>query len=465
MAMAGAEKTENGDRPGRALVVSRRHVAAEALASLLVSRDLDAWPSGGPSDLDRPVALVVVDTGDDQDRAKALAHEVRRCQPDAALVLVSPTLPWGSALRAEVGAAAVVPADAPGDALVGAVRVALGVPPGDAVPAVSTGPVPAPVEDDPVLEGLTERERQVLALLGDGLRAEQIASELSISPNTVRTHVQNLLGKLGATSRLEAVALARRSLIATAPPRPAEPDATATEPRDDGAVRVLLAVSHTLVREGLRALLERDGTVQVAGECRDVAEVLARVEADRPDVVVADVDLEGGGGVAACAHLKSASAAPRVIVLSDGGEEAALREAVESGADGYLAGTASAREVESCLRRVAGGEAYIPSGMLGSLLRDLIQRRRHEDEAVELFSRLSKREKGVLALLAAGLDNDAIARDLVISPHTARTHVQNVLRKLGVHSRLEAARLALDYNLVERFGATNGGAPPEEGAG
>jgi DNA-binding NarL/FixJ family response regulator len=104
--------------------------------------------------------------------------------------------------------------------------------------------------------------------------------------------------------------------------------------------------------------------------------------------------------------------------------------------------------------------------MLGSLLRDLIQRRRHEDEAVELFSRLSKREKGVLALLAEGLDNDAIARELVISPHTARTHVQNVLRKLDVHSRMEAARLALDYNLVERFGsAGDGGSAPEGRSG
>ena len=89
--------------------------------------------------------------------------------------------------------------------------------------------------------------------------------------------------------------------------------------------------------------------------------------------------------------------------------------------------------------------------MLGELLHTLIRRRREDDAALARFNRLSRREQEVLGLMVDGLDHQQIAAELIMSPHTARTHIQKVLEKLGVHSRLEAARFALDNNLLERF--------------
>jgi DNA-binding NarL/FixJ family response regulator len=130
--------------------------------------------------------------------------------------------------------------------------------------------------------------------------------------------------------------------------------------------------------------------------------------------------------------------------------------ALEAGADGFLPATAPLAELESALQRVVRGETYIPPGMLGGLLRELIDRRRQDDAVLRRFTRLSRREREVLGLISQGESLSEMASVLFVSHHTIRTHVQNVLEKLEVHSRVEAASLVAEYELLGRFNDKGG---------
>lgn len=215
-------------------------------------------------------------------------------------------------------------------------------------------------------------------------------------------------------------------------------------------IRVLLAESDALLRAAFRAGLEDHGFDVVASVGRSDDAVL-EVERQAPDVAVLSAELVPTDGARTCAGIKSVDLPVRVLVISEHPDQELLLAAVDAGADGYLDRSGPLEALASAIHRVYAGEACIPSEMLGVLLRRLIQRGRDEDSAVNRYSRLSRREKEVVALLASGMDNAAIAEKLVVSRHTVRTHVQNVLEKLEVRSRVEAANLAIDFNLVERF--------------
>jgi DNA-binding NarL/FixJ family response regulator len=173
------------------------------------------------------------------------------------------------------------------------------------------------------------------------------------------------------------------------------------------------------------------------------------------DVVVVDAGLPAGTAARAAAAAKRAPGpAPRVVVLCGDLDDAEIRDLVEAGADGFVRVDEGVDAAVTTLETVLRGQPAIPPAMLGSLLRGLIERRRDEDVAIDRYTRLSAKERAVVALLAEGADHEAIADRLVLSPHTARTHIQNVLRKLDVHSRLEAIALVERYDLLQRF-------PPE----
>jgi DNA-binding NarL/FixJ family response regulator len=140
-----------------------------------------------------------------------------------------------------------------------------------------------------------------------------------------------------------------------------------------------------------------------------------------------------------------------VLVLAGEGDEETLVAAVEARANGYLTKTSSLAELIQATRAAYRGETLIPARMLGSLLARLIEKRRQRDDAMRQMSRLTRREREILVLLAQGADNDVIAQSLVISPRTARTHIQNVLAKLEVHSRLEAAAFVIRSGIHEEL--------------
>jgi DNA-binding NarL/FixJ family response regulator len=141
----------------------------------------------------------------------------------------------------------------------------------------------------------------------------------------------------------------------------------------------------------------------------------------------------------------------RIIVLAAVEDQRVLTDGLGCGARGYLTKDSSVEDLVDAVRAVARGETLIPPPMLGPLLTELIDRRQQHEQALMKLTALSPREREVLALLAQGAKTSAIADSLVISPETARTHVQNILGKLGAHSRLEAAAFVIENGLLEHL--------------
>jgi DNA-binding NarL/FixJ family response regulator len=219
----------------------------------------------------------------------------------------------------------------------------------------------------------------------------------------------------------------------------------------DARVRILIGDGQSLFREAVTAVLEGEPDLEVVAEARDGLEAVAEAERTRPDVALLDAGLPNCDGIRATTLIRERVPECRVLVLTGEEDQAALAEAVEAGASGYLTKEFPLGELIEATRVIHRGETLIPGRMLGSLLVRLTRRRRDQDDALRQMAGLTRREREVLALLAGGHDNNAIAQSLVISPQTARTHIQNVLGKLGVHSRLEAAAFVNQNGLLEEL--------------
>lgn len=216
-------------------------------------------------------------------------------------------------------------------------------------------------------------------------------------------------------------------------------------------VRVLLADGHSLFREALSTALAGESDLAVVGEARDGLEAVAEATRASPHVAVLDADLPNGDGVRAAWLIRERVPDCRIVILASDEDAEVLTSAVEAGAHAYLTKASPLTDLVEAIRSVHRGDTLVPARMLGSLLERLIHRRQEHDEAMRRLSRLTSREREVLNLLAQGGDNDSIAQTLVISPQTARTHIQNVLVKLGVHSRLEAAALAIQNGVMDEM--------------
>jgi DNA-binding NarL/FixJ family response regulator len=214
-------------------------------------------------------------------------------------------------------------------------------------------------------------------------------------------------------------------------------------------VRLLLADEQALFREAMRVVLESEGDLKVVAEARDGVQAVMEAERAAPDVALLDADLPRCDGVRAAGLIRERVPACGVVIVSSVDSSHLLEQALDVGARGFVTKSSPLSDLLSVTRAVDRGETLIPPGMLGDLVGRWTQRRREQYEAVWLLSKLTKREREVLGLLIEGAGTEAIARSLVISPQTARTHVQNILSKLGVHSRLEAAALFNDSGVLE----------------
>ncbi len=219
----------------------------------------------------------------------------------------------------------------------------------------------------------------------------------------------------------------------------------------DLPIRVLIADGHMLFRQAVRRVLQGDGGIEVVAECGDGRDVVALAEDAQPDVALLDAGLPDCDGVTATYMLRHRVPRCRVLLLASSDDLALLEAAVKAGASGFLTKEAPLRDLLHATRAIQMGDTVIPPRLLGGLLSRLLASRNGQEDALRRISRLSKREKEVLALLAQGGNNEKIARALVISPETARTHIQHVLEKLGVHSRVEAAALVLQNNLQDEL--------------
>ncbi len=195
---------------------------------------------------------------------------------------------------------------------------------------------------------------------------------------------------------------------------------------------------HAVFCEALSSVLGLEPDIQVVGTGRSMREAIEGVRRLQPDVLLLDVHLPDGSGVDAIAPIKAERPATQIVVLTGDEEEGLLGAAIQAGVTGYLSKHDATAQVLQAVRSAARGEALIAPNLLVRLLRTL---RRPEMPARS--TPLTPKELQVLSRLALGQDNEAVARSLTMSPNTVRTHVQNILAKLSVHSKLEAVSLAL----------------------
>jgi DNA-binding NarL/FixJ family response regulator len=219
----------------------------------------------------------------------------------------------------------------------------------------------------------------------------------------------------------------------------------------DETVRLLIADEHSLFLEALKVALDDEPELEVVAEARDGLQAAAEAERARPEVAVVDAGLPNGDAIRATALIRGVAPHCHVLVMSNEDDLPTLVAALQAGASGFITKGAPLGDLIEGVKSVHRGETFIPQRLLGDLLALLLQRREEEGDALRRAAQLTRREREVLVILADGGNNDAIAQALVISPQTARTHIQNVLGKLGVHSRLEAAAFVRANQLVEQL--------------
>ena len=204
---------------------------------------------------------------------------------------------------------------------------------------------------------------------------------------------------------------------------------------------MLIADDHALFRRGLRTVLELDGDIVIVGEADDGMAAVEKAEATVPDVVLMDVRMPRCGGIEACQAIRERVPSAR--------EESDLFEAVRAGANGYVLKDVPGDEIAAGIRAVQSGDSLISPSMASKLLAEFAQMRRRDVEVVDShLPKLTDREVEVLGLVARGLGNREIGRELFISENTVKNHVRNILEKLQLHTRMEAAMYAVQQNLI-----------------
>ncbi|MBC7993661.1 MAG: response regulator [Rhizobacter sp.] len=213
-------------------------------------------------------------------------------------------------------------------------------------------------------------------------------------------------------------------------------------------IRILVVDDHTLFRRGLIALLSREPQFQTVGDAADAGEALRRAQELQPDVILLDNHLPGVNGVDVLPALREAAPAARVVMLTVSEDERDLAAALNAGASGYLLKTIEGDALAQAIRRVMRGESTVAPEMTGKLIAAYRGMAAPAvTEAVSPLAQLSPRERDILRGIACGASNKEIARDLGIAETTVKIHVQHVLRKLDVGSRVNAAVIAAAHGM------------------
>lgn len=201
------------------------------------------------------------------------------------------------------------------------------------------------------------------------------------------------------------------------------------------AIRVLLVDDHEVVRAGLKALIDSEEDMNVVGEAGTAEEGVRRVGFDEPDVVVLDVRLPDASGVEACRDIRQRFPDVRVLMLTSFADEEALMAAILAGASGYVLKRIKSQELVSDIRKVGAGESLLDPEMTDRLF----QRLRTGSSEDPLLGQLTKQEKAIVEHIADGLTNRQIAESMFLAEKTVKNYVSNVLAKMGMSRRSEAA--------------------------
>jgi DNA-binding NarL/FixJ family response regulator len=214
-----------------------------------------------------------------------------------------------------------------------------------------------------------------------------------------------------------------------------------------GVVRILLADDHTVMRAGLRLLLERHDNFEVVGEAADGREAVEIAAAQKPDVVVMDVAMPHLNGVEAARQILSRNPDTAIVMLSMHSDESYVLRSLKAGARGYLLKDVSLEQLVEAVRTVAGGGSLV-APMVTQRLMAGVARMQNNFTSLEQPDPLTERETEILRLLSGGYSNKEIANSLKVAEGTVKNHVSNILSKLGVRDRTRAVLKALEMGIV-----------------
>jgi DNA-binding NarL/FixJ family response regulator len=223
--------------------------------------------------------------------------------------------------------------------------------------------------------------------------------------------------------------------------------------RGSDPIRALIVDDHALFRRGLEMVLAAEDDIELVGEACDGTEAVQKAGESLPDIVLMDIRMPKSSGIQACRAMKEVAPSAKIVMLTISDEEEDLFEAIRAGASGYLLKDIPLDEVADVVRAVHGGQSLINPSMAAKLLTEFatLAKRDADEQQVEQVPapKLTDREMQVLKLVAKGMNNRDIAKELFISENTVKNHVRNILEKLQIHSRMEAVMFAVREKLIE----------------
>lgn len=213
------------------------------------------------------------------------------------------------------------------------------------------------------------------------------------------------------------------------------------------AVHIMIADDHSMIREGLKNLLELDGDIEVIAEAVDGDDCLKKLETIKPEVLLLDINMPKKNGLEVLQALKARRSKLKVLVLTVHNEIEYLMKAVDIGVNGYILKDSESAELKKAILTITQGETYIQPSLIPALNSKMIEKNQDEEK----IDVLTRRELEVLKLLAVGMYNKEVAEKLNISERTVKNHVSNIFKKLEVTDRTQAAVFAIRNNLIKLY--------------
>lgn len=212
-------------------------------------------------------------------------------------------------------------------------------------------------------------------------------------------------------------------------------------------IRVMITDDHSLIREGLKQLLEFDGSIEVVGEASNGVECLDKLNECNPEVLLLDINMPEKNGIEVLKQMKADQSKVKVLILTVHNEMDYLMKAVDIGVDGYILKDSESSELKKAIRAVRDGENYIQPSLIPAMNSQLLNRDTDKDK----LSSLTNRELEVLVQVANGMFNKEIATNLNISERTVKNHISNIFKKIDVSDRTQAAVFAIKNNIIKLY--------------
>ena len=211
-------------------------------------------------------------------------------------------------------------------------------------------------------------------------------------------------------------------------------------------IKVVVADDHTILRQGIKALLDNQEGIEVVGEAKDGREAIKTIEELSPDVILMDIAMPGLNGLEATRRIKKKFPKVKVVVLTMHANEEYIFQILNAGADGYLVKETAFQDLISAINAVHKGEAFMSPSISKKVMTDYIQRAQGEEKVG--FDTLTTREREILQLVAEGNSNKKIAEALFISPKTVETHRAHIMDKLNIHDRAGLIKYAIRKGMI-----------------